>query len=176
MRNYDIGPTAERDELKGSVYHEQVFKGGPKQPHTTLSARFLEAGKRYEVRGALTINGDIPEKVILNVHHGELIVNGNVGGGSVLNVSIPLVTHTQHSRGPGYCYRPLKGSFGYSAFCSHSKTIVDGTKYDDPDAAIRIQGTVAATARLKTSGGVDVNGQRLTPKQYAPYKPKQPST
>ncbi|HRI77857.1 MAG TPA: hypothetical protein PLX33_12825 [Alphaproteobacteria bacterium] len=172
MRNNDIGPTAERDELKGSTLQEQVFTGGPLQPHTTLSARFLKPGQRYYAQGSLTIEGDIPEKTSITVKHGELTVKGDVGKEARLDAAIPLVTHTEHWRGPGYCYRPLKGSFGYSAFCSHSKTIVDGMKYDDADPAIRVTGRAHETAKLSSAGAIEVRGTTLQPAQYPVYVAK----
>jgi len=168
MRNYDIGPTAERDELKGSVRHEQVFTGGPEQAHTTLSARFLQAGKSYRVQGALTIEGDIPEKVSITVNHGELTVKGDVGKDVYLGAHVPLVTHTKSWRGPGYCYR-FSGGYGYSAFCSHSKTVVDGLKYDDPDPAIRVTGRADESARFSSAGAIEVRGRSIQNRKYPVY-------
>jgi hypothetical protein len=169
MRNYDIGPSAERDELKGSVAQEQVFTGGPAQAHTTLSARFLESGKSYRVRGALTIEGNVPEKTSITVYDGELTVNGKVGKDASLHVRVPLVTHTETSRGPGYCMK-FNGQFGYSNFCRHSKTVVDGLKYDDPDPAIRITGTTGENVRLSTDGAIEVRGRTVQPPRHAVYK------
>lgn len=169
MRNNDIGPTAERDELKGSTLQEQVFTGGPQQAHTTLSARFLKSGQRYYAQGSLTIEGDIPEKTSITVKNGELTVKGDVGKEARLDAIIPLVTHTKHWRGPGYCYRPLKGSFGYSSFCSHSKTIVDGMKYDDADPAIRVTGRTHETAKLSSAGAIEVRGTTVQQAKYSVY-------
>lgn len=169
MRNYDIGPTAERDELKGSTRQEQVFTGGPEQAHTTLRGRFLEAGRSYRVTGALTIEGDVPEKTSITVYNGELTVNGKVGNDASLHVRIPLVTHTESYRGPGYCMK-FNGQFGYSHFCHHSKTIVDGLKYDDPDPAIRISGSTGENVRLATDGGIEVRGRTVQPPRHAVYK------
>lgn len=169
MRNYDIGPTAERDELKGSTRQEQVFTGGPEQAHTTLRGRFLEAGRSYRVTGALTIEGDVPEKTSITVYNGELTVNGKVGKDASLHVRIPLVTHTESYRGPGYCMK-FNGQFGYSHFCHHSKTIVDGLKYDDPDPAIRISGSTGENVRLATDGGIEVRGRTVQPPRHAVYK------
>ncbi|MFN7112918.1 MAG: hypothetical protein ACK4PK_00995 [Alphaproteobacteria bacterium] len=168
-RNYDIGPTAERDELKGSVRQEQVFTGGPVQTHTTLRADFLEAGRSYRVTGALTIEGDIPEKISLTVHQGELTVNGKVGKDASLRVNVPLVTRTETSRGPGYCYR-ISGGYGYSNFCRKTKTIVDGLKYDDPDPAIRITGSIGDNVRLSTDGAIEVRGRHVQPPRHPVYK------
>jgi len=173
MRNYDIGPSAERDELKGSVAQEQVFTGGPAQAHTTLSARFLESGKSYRVRGALTIEGNVPEKTSITVYDGELTVNGKVGKDARLQVSIPLVTHTETSTGPGYCHRmgfDGKVGYGYSNFCYNTKTIVDGLKYDDPDPAIRITGTTGENVRLSTDGAIEVRGRTVQLPRHAVYK------
>lgn len=170
-RNYDIGPGAERDELKGSVRHEQVFTGGPQQPHTTLSARFLEAGRSYRVQGALTIEGDVPEKTSITVYNGELTVNGRVGDGARLQANIPLVTHTESYRGPGYCMK-FNGQFGYSNFCRHTKTIVDGLKYDDPDPAIRISGSMGENVRLVTDGAISVRGRTVQEARHPAHKPK----
>jgi hypothetical protein len=169
MRNYDIGPTAERDELKGSTRQEQVFTGGPEQTHTTLRASFLESGRSYRVTGALTIEGDIPEKASVTVYNGELTVNGKVGKDASLHVRVPLVTHRESSRGPGYCMK-FNGQFGYSNFCRHTKTIVDGLKYDDPDPAIRITGTTGENVRLSTDGAIDVRGQNVQTPRYPVYK------
>lgn len=169
MRNYDIGPTAERDELKGSVRQEQVFTGGPDQAHTTLRADFLEAGRSYRVVGALTIDGNVPEKTSITVQGGELTVNGRVGNGASLHVNVPLVTHTETSRGPGYCMK-FNGQFGYSNFCRHTKTIVDGLQYDDPDPAIRITGTTGDNVRLSTAGAIEVRGRSVQPPRHPVYK------
>lgn len=164
--NNDIGPTADKEALKGDTQTEVVFTGGPEQPHTTLSARFLEAGKHYRVEGKLTINGDIPEKTTISVRNGELVVNGNVGAGSKLNVDVPVVTHTNSWTGPGYCYGlgfDGKIGFRYSAFCNHSETILDGLKYDDPDAAITVTGRAADDVKFSTHGAVSVRGRTVKP-------------
>ncbi|MDP2205306.1 MAG: hypothetical protein Q8K65_03270 [Alphaproteobacteria bacterium] len=168
-RNYNIGHGAERDELKGSVRQEQVFTGGPEQTHTTLRASFLESGRSYRVTGALTIEGDIPEKASIIVYNGELTVNGKVGNDASLRVNVPLVTHTKTSRGPGYCYK-MNGSYGYSNFCRKTKTIVDGLKYDDPDPAIRITGTTGENVRLSTDGAIEVRGRNVQPPRHPVYK------
>ena len=89
--NNDIGPTAEQEELKGDIRNEVVFTGGPEQTHTTLSARFLEAGEHYRAEGKLTILGDSPEKTTISVRNGELVVNGNVGAGRALRADVPVV-------------------------------------------------------------------------------------
>jgi hypothetical protein len=164
--NNDIGPTADKEALKGDTQTEVVFTGGPEQPHTTLSARFLEAGKHYRVEGKLTINGDIPEKTTISVRNGELVVNGNVGAGSKLNVDVPVVTHTNSWTGPGYCYGlgfDGKIGFRYSAFCNHSETILDGLKYNDPDAAITVTGRAADDVKFSTHGAVSVRGRTVKP-------------
>ncbi len=164
--NNDIGPTADKEALKGDTQTEVVFTGGPEQPHTTLSARFLEAGKHYRVEGKLTINGDIPEKTTISVRNGELVVNGNVGAGSKLNVDVPVVTHTDSWTGPGYCYGlgfDGKIGFRYSAFCNHSETVLDGLKYNDPDAAITVTGRAADDVKFSTHGAVSIRGRTVKP-------------
>lgn len=169
LRNNHIGPTAERDELKGSIRNEQVFTGGPEQTHTTISAAVLKPGKSYQANGALTIEGDIPEKTRLYVNHGELTVRGSIGKEAFVQVAVPLVTHTESYRGPGYCYK-MNGSYGYSSFCRHTKTIVDGLRYDDPDPAIRVTGRVDDTAKLTTAGAVEIRGQNIKAPSYPVYK------
>jgi len=164
--NNDIGPSADREQLKGETRNEVVFTGGPEQPHTTLSARFLEAGRHYSANGKLTINGDIPEKTTISVHNGELVINGNVGAGSRLNVGVPVVTHTNSWTGPGYCYRlgfNGKMGFGFSNFCNHSETVVDGLRYNDPDAAITVTGRVASDVTAFTHGAVSIGGRIVKP-------------
>jgi len=164
--NNDIGPTADREELKGDIRNEVVFTGGPEQTHTTLSARFLEAGKHYRVQGKLTIDGDIPEKTSISVQNGELVVNGSVGAGSRLNVDVPVVTHTNSWTGPGYCYGlgfDGKMGFRFSNFCHHSETVLDGLKYNDPDAAITVTGRTAENVTFSTHGAVSVRGRTIKP-------------
>lgn len=165
-KNNDIGPTAEKDELKGDIRTEVVFTGGPEQPHTTLSANFLEAGKHYRVQGKLTINGDVPEETTISVQNGELVVNGSVGAGSRLNVNVPVISHTETETGPGYCYRmgfDGKLGWGYSNFCRNTETIIDGLKYDDPDPAITVTGRAGEDVTYSTHGAVRVRGRTVKP-------------
>jgi len=160
----DIGPNAEKDELKGDIKTEQVFTGGPLQTHTTLSARFLEAGESYSAEGKLTINGDIPEKTSITVHNGELVVNGSVGHDSRLTAYVPLVQHTETSTGPGYCYGiGFDGKYGYkfSPMCTTTETITDGLRYDDPDPAITITGRTGDDVKLSTEGAISVRGRTV---------------
>jgi hypothetical protein len=156
----DIGPKAEKDELKGDIKTEQVFTGGPLQTHTTLSARFLEAGESYAVEGKLTINGDIPEKTSITVHNGELVVNGSVGNESRLTAEVPLVTHRQSYSSVCTQYNAaLKMTMTLP--CTKYKTVIDGLRYDDPDPAITITGRTGEDVSLRTQGGINVRGRTV---------------
>lgn len=158
----DVGPAAEKDELKGDIRTEVVFTGGPEQPHTTLSANFLEAGKHYRAEGKLTINGDVPEETTISVQNGELVINGSVGAGSRLNVGVPIVTHRQSYSSICLQYNAaLKMSI--SQPCTKYKTVVDGLKYDDPDPAITVTGRAGEDVTYSTHGAVRVRGRTVQP-------------
>lgn len=156
----DIGPKADKDTLKGDIQTEQVFTGGPMQMHTTLSARFLEAGESYNVEGKLTINGNIPEKTSITVHNGELVVNGSVGNESRLTAYVPIVTHQERYTSLCTQYNAaLKMTMTLP--CTKYKTITDGLRYDDPDPAITITGRTGEGVSLNTKGGVNVRGRTV---------------
>lgn len=160
--NNDIGPTADRQELKGDIRNEVVFTGGPEQAHTTLSARFLEAGKHYRVQGKLTIEGDIPEKTSITVQNGELVVNGSVGAGSRLHADVPTVTHRERYTTTCVQFNPaLKITTALP--CTKFKTVLDGLKYDDPDPAITVTGRAAEDVEFTTHGAVRVRGRTIKP-------------
>lgn len=169
-KTHDLGPQAETSGLKGDVTYEEVFTGAPAMPHTRLSAQFLQAGQSYRVNGALTIDGNIPERVHLTVHNGELTVNGSVGGQSRIEVNVPLVTHRQSYSSTCLMYNAaLKMSTPYP--CTQYRTVIDGLKYDDPDPAIRITGQAGENVKLSTQGAISLRGRTVQPAQYPVYRP-----
>lgn len=169
-KTHNIGAEAENPNLKGNVSYEEVFTGAPAMPHTRLSAQFLQAGQRYRVSGALTIDGNIPERVRLTVDNGELTVNGNVGGQSRIEVNVPLVTHSQSYSSTCLMYNAaLKMSTPYP--CTKYKTVIDGLKYDDPDPAIRITGQAGEDVKLSTQGAISLRGRTVQAAQHPVYRP-----
>jgi hypothetical protein len=169
-KTHDIGAEAENPDLKGEVIYEEVFTGAPDMPHTRLSAQFLKTGQSYRVNGALTIDGNLPERVRLTVHNGELTINGNVGAQAHIEVRVPLVTHRQSYSATCMMYNAaLKTSTPYP--CTRYKTVVDGLRYDDPDPAIRVTGNLGRKATFETDGAVHVRARQVQAARYLPYRP-----
>lgn len=155
-----IGETADQDVLKGRTLKEQVFPDGPIENHTFLPASALVANSYYSATGKLTIDGNIPEGVTLQVN-GKLVVNGNIGYRSKIYVEVPLVTHTKTTYAPGYCYE--WGKFGFHFHCASTKRIIDGLKYNDPEPAVIITGKIASKATVGSHGGVMAAGKIAQP-------------
>ncbi len=157
-----IGPQARNPALAGRTAAEQVFSGGPVETHTVIAGDVLKPGERYAARGRLTIEGDVPAGVVISVR-GKLVIHGDVGADAVLRADVPVITHTEPVTGiampVGKC-----GTFDIAASVSlDCRTVVDGMKYPDTEAAITVTGKTAASASLHTRGAVMVNGSMVKP-------------
>lgn len=150
-----IGPQADTPALVGRSAAEQVFSGGPVETHTVIAGSALQPGENYAARGRLTIEGDVPAGVTITVR-GKLAIHGDVGANARLRADVPLVTHTEPVTGiampAGKC-----SAFDIAASVSiQCRTVVDGTKYKDGEAAITVTGKTGPGVRLETYGGVEV--------------------
>jgi hypothetical protein len=159
------------------------------QNSTRLPASALKEGGRYAFTGKLTIDGNLPPNVTLFVNEGKLVVNGNVGAGDVLNVSLPTVTVGATTSGGGthqekygcntWAYGPSQDKPGQTGYhygyfpngCTKdvpNATTTSGgheeLKYKDSDPAVKITGTKAADAEINTTGRTAVlNGAAAKP-------------
>lgn len=165
-----LGPASQDPALQGLTTRQSIFPGGPLQNLTVLEASALKPGGIYSFTGKLTINGDLPENVTLNVD-GKLVVNGNVASGDKLSVKQPENTRTEKYDCWNWAYGPSLSQPNNNAYHYGSRddacvrTIPDGLKYkNDPDPAIHIAGTAANNAGLYTNGGkIAVDGGRVAP-------------
>lgn len=165
-----LGPASQDPALQGITTRQSIFPGGPLQHLTVLDGSALKAGGIYTFTGKLTINGDVPENVMLNVD-GKLVVNGNVESGAKLSVKQPENTRSEKYDCWNWAYgpslsQPNNNSYHYgSRDNACERQVPDGLKYkNDPDPAIHITGTAANNAGLYTNGGkVAVDGGRVAP-------------
>jgi hypothetical protein len=182
-----IGPEASEAALGGQTAREQIFPGGPVQNSTRISASALKSGEKYFFNGKLTIDGNLPPNVTLNIRDGKLVLNGNAGAGDVINVTQPTVvvgattvtggTHPEkypcwnNAPGPSqdkpsdYSYHYGYRQDGCTKDVPNAPTTTGGheeLKYKDADPAVRITGVVAPDARIKTNGGKVATGAPAT--------------
>jgi hypothetical protein len=165
-----LGPAAQDPALQGISTRQSIFPGGPLQFLTVLDASALKPGGIYSYTGKLTINGDLPENVTLNVD-GKLVVNGNVSSGDKLSVKQPENTRTEKQDCWNWAYGPSMSKPGDQTYHyglrndACTRVVPDGLKYkNDPDPAIYIAGTAANNAGLYTNGGkITVEGGRVAP-------------
>lgn len=165
-----LGPASQDPALQGITTRQSIFPGGPLQNLTVLDGSALKPGGIYSFTGKLTINGDLPENVILNVD-GKLVVNGNVASGDKLSVKQPENTRNEKYDCWNWAYGPSMSKPGDQTYHyglrddACVRTIPDGLKYkNDPDPAIHIAGTAANNAGLYTNGGkIAVDGGRVAP-------------
>lgn len=165
-----VGPASQDPALQGISTRQAIFPGGPLQYLTVLDGSALKPGGVYHFTGKLTINGDLPENVTLNVD-GKLVVNGNVASGDQLSVKQPENTRTEKYDCWNWAYgpslsQPNNNSYHYgSRDNACERQIPDGLKYkNDPDPAIHVTGTAANNAGLHTNGGkIAVDGGRVAP-------------
>lgn len=195
-----IGPGSPDAALGGVTTREAIFPGGPVQNSTRIKASALKSGEKYAFYGKLTIDGDLPPKVTLNVINGKLVLNGNAGAGSVIKVQQPsdIVggqtvssgTHPEkypcwnNAPGPSqdkpsdysyhYGYRPD----GCTKDVPNAPKVVGGheeLRYKDTDPAVKITGTAASDAQITANGGkVTIDGGRLPVKKVAASQPVHP--
>jgi hypothetical protein len=165
-----VGPSSQDPALQGTSTRQAIFPGGPLQYLTVLDASALKAGGVYSYTGKLSINGDLPENVTLNVN-GKLVVNGNVSSGDKLSVKQPENTRTEKHDCWAWGYGPSISQPSNQQYHYGNRdnactvTLPDGLKYkNDPEAAIHITGTAANNAGLYTNGGkIAVDGGRVAP-------------
>jgi hypothetical protein len=158
---HQVGPDAKDAGLKGETTVEQVFDGGPRQYSTRISARALKANEAYRASGRLTIDGDVPDNVSIQVDNGKLVVNGHLGKGDKISVDQPVATHNENY--PDFCYGYdfMKGKFAYSyKFTGCDHTVVDGLKYNDGEPAVTVTKSAAAGVEIRTPGVIVVNGRQ----------------
>lgn len=165
-----IGPTAKDVSLRGETTQTEVFKGGPMGNDTHISGSALKAGERYDAKGRLTIEGNVPEKASITVD-GKLIVTGDVGNGVSITVDQPVKTHTEYTTGYCYGYDYASGKFEYSYKMTPrcEETVTDGLQYNDPEAAVNIKGSIGMNTDIRTHGPIVVQGRTMAnPNQMAP--------
>lgn len=179
-----IGPESKSPDLRGDIQIGEIWKGAPDGNIITINGRYLKIDTSYQADGKVIINGDVPQGAKLNVD-GEIVINGDVGPGASINVDVPLVTHNVTTTEAGYCYgygytfginyegkleSGYKYYYGYHPNCSITRTYIDGLQYDDPDAAIQINGTVSPDVKLETRGGIEISGELVRAPMYV-YAP-----
>ncbi|MEZ0226953.1 MAG: hypothetical protein ACAH83_20545 [Alphaproteobacteria bacterium] len=196
-----IGPGAPDAALGGVTTREEIFPGGPIQNNTRIKSSALQSGQKYVFEGKLTIDGDLPPNVTLNVLNGKLVLNGNAGAGSVIKVQQPSDIVGGQTVGGGThpekypCYnnaagpsqgRPSDYSYHYGYRQDGcTKDVPNATKtvggheelrYKDTDPAIKITGTAAADAQITTNAGgkVTIDGGRAPVKKVAASQPANP--
>lgn len=179
-----IGPRVEITRSSWRYTNRGNLEGRSDGNIITINGRYLKIDTSYQADGKVIINGDVPQGAKLNVD-GEIVINGDVGPGASINVDVPLVTHNVTTTEAGYCYgygytfginyegkleSGYKYYYGYHSNCSITRTYIDGLQYDDPDAAIQINGTVSPDVKLETRGGIEISGELVRAPMYV-YAP-----
>lgn len=168
-----LGNDARDPVLRGDVTAEQVFTGGPANtPHTTIDGAALRAGQRYVVEGALTINGNVPERATIEVNNGRLAVTGDVGNQSRIDVQLPIITHDETSM----MLMPMTTSCGQNCTMTTmmmmpvTSTIIDGLRYpDDARPAVTIGGVIGTDTTISSNGRTVAAGWDATLKIKAEH-------
>ncbi len=168
-----LGNDARDPALRGDVAAEQVFTGGPvNTPHTTIDGAALRAGQRYVIDGALTINGNVPERTTIEVNNGRLAITGDVGAQSRIDVQLPIVTHDETTM----MLIPMTMSCGQNCTTTTmimspvTSTIIDGLKYPaDTRPAVTIGGVVGADTTISSNGRTVAAGWDATLKIKADH-------
>ncbi len=158
----DLGPAAEDAGLRGTTTAEQVFTGGPSNTaHTTIAGDALVSGGRYRINGTLTILGNLPEDVRIDVNNGKLTVTGDVGAESRIDVQLPVLSHTDSVT----VLMPVPMSCGQNCTTTTMlpqtsyHTVIDGFQYpDDTGPALRVDGRIGENVRIHSNGNVVASG------------------
>jgi hypothetical protein len=195
-----IGPDSRDAALGGVTTREVVFPGGPVQNSTRIAASALKSGQKYAFEGKLTIDGDLPPDVTLNIINGKLVLNGSVGAGNIIKVQQPSdIVGAQTVSGGTHpekypCYNnaaaPSQGRPGDYSYhygyrqdgCTKDvpnapKTIGghEELRYKDTEPAVKITGTAPADAQIQTNGGkIAIDGGRQPAKKIAASQPANP--
>lgn len=152
-QNAILGENSEDPNLRGHTTITELFNGATtKGTHLTIEGSKLEPDTRYTYNGNVTINGDFPAKSRLDVQHGKIVVNGNVGDSAKLSTDLPIDTH-----------RESYGCIQYNIILKMPmpstcwKTVVDGLTFpNDNDPAITVNGHVGDNAKLFSNAGITI--------------------
>jgi hypothetical protein len=156
-----IGSLAVKDELKGDLKERRIFPGGPEQDDVILNASNLKENETYNAEGKLTVNGNIPKNVTLQIEDGKLVVNGNIGAGSTINVDQPVASHTEDDPGYDYSYNMMSGKYEWHYDMLKTKTVIDGLRYNDPEPAVQVNGSCGASVSISSNGEIVVKGHQI---------------
>lgn len=156
--SHQLGHNADdqEPELKGTTKTEVVFKDGDPEDHLTINAKALKPENKYIYENSLTINGNIPAKTVIIVENGKLVVNGDVGAQSELQVHAPERTHQKTD----IVLVPIYHSTGKSGYTTLTpmpvtETIIDGLLYpQDNSPGVEIHGSVRDSVKISVNGGI----------------------
>jgi len=174
-----IGPDSRDPDLRGESHAGEVLGGAGPGNIIQLSASRLQENRRYNARGKLIIEGDLPSNISLHVK-GELVILGNVGEYNHITVHQPIKQHSETETYAGICTKIGPdldigpNGIGYKAGvrtgfyvnCKRTHNFNDGLVYTDPDPAIMVKGIVPDSSKLKSYGGIEVDGVIVKPRQH----------